>query len=95
MNTTLLKYINTILLGICAFLLTNMYLDFKNLIKDVTDLKIIVSKHEYILSKKEVASYINQHKEDNSGLLTLFQIEGILPNDKTKVKDDSRKNQGA
>ena len=47
------EYINTVLLAIVSYLIVDMHLTFKTLIKDVEDLKINVEKHDYILNLKE------------------------------------------
>jgi len=73
------EYLNTVLLTIVSYLIVDMHLTFKSLIKDVEDLKINVAKHDYMLNLKQ-----RNEKKDISSLF-YFQ-EAILPNDKIKVK---------
>jgi hypothetical protein len=76
------EYINTVLLAIVSYLIVDMHLTFKTLIKDVEQLKIDVSKHEYILNqkndKKDIAFYFTK-------------TEAILPNHDNKVKKENEK----
>jgi hypothetical protein len=76
------EYINTVLLAIVSYLIVDMHLTFKTLIKDVEQLKIDVGKHEYILNQKN-------DKKDFAFYFT--KTEAILPNHDNKVKKENEK----
>ena len=80
MNKTNWKeYLNTILLSVVAYLLIDIHLTFKTMVRDVEDLKIIVSRHEYIL-KEENGNSKKPNKYSNA------ISEAILPSDNIKIK---------
>ena len=74
------EYINTVLLAIVSYLIVDMHLTFKTLIKDVEDLKIEVEKHDYILNLKQ--------KNDKRSMSFYLQLDSaVLPDTKIKVKN--------
>lgn len=79
------EYINTVLLAIVSYLIVDMHLTFKTLIKDVEDLKIEVEKHDYILNLKE--------KNDKRSMSFYLHLDSaVLPDTKIKVKDIEKPN---
>lgn len=75
------EYLNTVLLSVVSYLIIDIHLTFKTLIKDVEDLKIDVAKHDYILNLKK--------PNDKKDISDLFHFDNaILPNNKIKVKKD-------
>lgn len=75
--------INTVLLAVVSYLIVDMHNTFKEVIKDVEDLKIRVEKHDYILNIKAD----KKHKDFSF----VYPIqEAILPNDKIKVETDNK-----
>lgn len=67
---------------VAAFLIVDIHRDFKEMLKDVEQLKIDVSKHEYILNKKD----------DKKDLALYFtKTEAILPNHNDKVKKENER----
>lgn len=87
MNKTNWKeYINTLLLSIVAYLLIDIHLTFKGMIKDVENLKEQVMLHEYILNNPS-----DKNKKSNKYANSIS--EAILPNQDTKVRksDDKAK----
>lgn len=80
MNKTNWKeYFNTLLLSVVAYLLIDIHLTFKGMIKEVEHLKEQVMLHEYILnSENKDNKKPNKYKHGIS--------EAILPNQDTKIK---------
>jgi len=80
MNKTNWKeYLNTVLLSIVTYFLIDIHLTFKTMVKDVEDLKITVSRHDYILKENK-----NESKKPNKYSNAIS--EAILPNQETKTK---------
>lgn len=80
MNKTNWKeYLNTLLLSIVAYLLIDIHLTFKGMVKDVEHLKEQVLLHEYILNNED-----KNNKRPSKYGNTIS--EAILPNQDTKTK---------
>lgn len=67
------EYLNTILLSIVCYFIIDIHSSFKKVVDDVENLKIIVSRHEYILGLREKNS-------KKSARLSFQMNEAILPN---------------
>lgn len=80
------EYLNTILLTVVSYLIVDMHLTFKSLIRDVENLKIDVAKHDFMLNLKD--------KNNKKDMSYLFHFdEAMLPNDKIKVKKDGNQSE--
>lgn len=76
--------VTKILLGILTYLIIDMHQSFKQVVKDVEDLKVTVSKHEYILNVK-------QGNKNEKGKPNFITFEAILPShDKKYFKYDHK-----
>lgn len=77
-------YINTILFGIVSYLVMDMHKDFKDTMKDVENLKIMVGKHDYILN-------LQNKPFDKKTTYNFIGAEAILPDTGTSQKYDKYK----
>ncbi len=85
MNKTNWKeYFNTLLLSIVAYLLIDIHLTFKGMVKEVEHLKEQVMLHEYILNNEN-----KDNKKPNKYKHGISQA--ILPNQDTKIKKSNDK----
>ncbi len=87
MNKTNWKeYLNTLLLSIVAYVLNDIHLTFKGMVKDVEHLKEQVLLHEYILNNED-----KNNKRPSKYGNTIS--EAMLPSQETKTKrsDDKAK----
>lgn len=79
------EYLNTLLLSITAYLLIDIHLTFKTMVKDVEYLKETVKLHEFRL---------NNENDDNNKKPFIYSnkiSDAILPNQDTKVKKSNDK----
>lgn len=79
------EYLNTLLLSITAYLLIDIHLTFKTMVKDVEYLKETVKLHEFRL---------NNENDDNNKKPFIYSnkiSKAILPNQDTKVKKSNDK----
>lgn len=78
------EYLNTVLLAVVSYLIIDMHLTFKSVVKDVQELKVDVEKHDYILNIEK-----NKNKKNNS--LSIHLEEAILPNNKVKIEKEKQR----
>ena len=76
--------VTKILLGIVTYLIIDMHQSFKQVVRDVEDLKVMVNKHEYIINLKQGNGNKNT-KADR------FRFEAVLPNHEKKYNSNDIK----